>query len=163
MKFNLSDDLRCAGTYTQPYGADSEYGAQAIELGAYADGTGTSKEGFTTNEFGVTCGYKLDLAKGRVWLIGGGFLQDFSYSQTVQLPFGGLGASAGSSATLAFKDDYRPGYRLGVAYEIPEIALRGQLLYRSAVQHTPGGGTGDKFSVQDPNGPDPVFDRNRLN
>jgi long-chain fatty acid transport protein len=157
VKFNLSDDLRCAGTYTQPFGADSEYGPQAILVGAMADGTGTSKEGFTTDEFGVTCGYKFDLAKGRAWVIGGGFLQDFNYSQTVQLPFGGLGAPAGSSATLSFKDDYQPGYRLGVAYEIPEIALRAQLLYRSAVEHNPGGSSGDTFSIQTPDGPGPVF------
>ena len=72
------DDLRCAGTYTQSFGADSEYGPQAILFGSLADGTGTVSEGFDTNEFGATCGYKFDLAKGRAWLIGGAFLQDFS-------------------------------------------------------------------------------------
>ena len=38
-----------------------------------------------------------------------------------------LAASAGwlNTGTLRFKDDYEPGYRLGVAYEIPDIALRG--------------------------------------
>ena len=46
------------------------------------------REGFTSNEFGATCGYKFDLAKGRAWLIGGGFVQDFDYSQTVQFTFG---------------------------------------------------------------------------
>ena len=64
IKFNVTDDLRCAGTYTQPFGADSEYGPQAILFGSLADGTGTMSEGFTSNEFGATCGYKFDLAKG---------------------------------------------------------------------------------------------------
>ena len=64
IKFNVTDDLRCAGTYTQPFGADSEYGPQAILFGSLADGTGTVSEGFDTNEFGATCGYKFDLAKG---------------------------------------------------------------------------------------------------
>src|SRR5690606_5267294 len=84
VKFNLTDDLRCAGTYTQPFGADSEYGPQAIEFGGWADGTGTVSEGFDTNEFAGTCAYKFDMGKGRAWLIAGGFLQDFSYSQTVR-------------------------------------------------------------------------------
>lgn len=153
VKFNLTDDFRCAGTYTQSFGADSEYGPQAITFGAMADGSGTMREGFTSNEFGATCGYKFDLAKGRAWLIAGGFLQDFDYSQTVQFVFGGpLGLPAGSTGTLKFKDDYQPGYRLGVAYEIPEMALRAQLLYRSAVDHSPSGGPGDTFTLRLPNG-----------
>lgn len=154
VKFNLTDDLRCVGTYTQPFGADSVYGPQAILFGAAADGTGTMKEGFITNEFGATCGYKFDLAKGRAWLIGGGFLQDFDYSQTVQFstPFPPFPPAAGGTATLAFRDDYQPGYRLGVAYEIPEIALRAQLIYRSEVEHSPSGGPGDTFTVRLTNG-----------
>ena len=153
VKFNLSDDLRCAGTYTQSFGADSEYGPQAILVGAMADGTGTMREGFTSNEFGATCGYKFDLEKGRVWLIGGGFLQDFDYSQTVQFTFGYPSLLLpGSTATLSFKDDYQPGYRLGVAYEIPEIALRAQLLYRSSVNHSPSDSPSDSFTVRNPDG-----------
>ncbi len=138
VKFNLNDDLRCAGTYTQPFGADSEFGPQAIEIGAAADGTGTMREGFTTDEFGLTCGYKFNLAKGRAWLIGGGFLENFDYSQTVELgaPYGLL---SGSPATLRFDGGYEPGFRLGAAYEIPEMALRAQLMYRSEVTHTPDG------------------------
>jgi long-chain fatty acid transport protein len=159
IKFNLTDDLRCAGTYTQPFGADSEYGPQAVLIGSMADGTGTMREGFTSNEFGATCGYKFDLAKGRAWIIGGAFVQDFDYSQTVQFTFGGPGGlpPIGSTGTLKFKDDYQPGYRLGVAYEIPEIALRAQLLYRSAIDHSPSGGSGDTFTVQPPIGNALVF------
>jgi len=141
VKFNLTDDLRCAGTYTQPFGADSEYGPQAILFGALADGTGTVKEGFETNEFAATCGYKFDLAKGRAWLIAGGFLQDFDYSQTVQ--FGAIpavpGPLQGTNAILQFDGGYEPGFRIGAAYEIPEIALRAQLMYRSEIHHTPDG------------------------
>lgn len=157
VKFNITDDLRCAGTYTQPFGADSKYGAQAIEFGGWADGTGTTAEEFITNEFGATCAYKFDLAKGRAWLIGGAFLQDFSYSQTVRfngtiIAAGllGQGTPAGiagfyganlnnTDATLKFDGGYEPGFRIGAAYEIPEIALRAQILYRSEVTHTPEG------------------------
>src|SRR5690606_12774191 len=40
VKFNITDDLRCAGTYTQSFGAGAEYGPQAITAGLI-DGTGT--------------------------------------------------------------------------------------------------------------------------
>ena len=101
-----------------------------------ADGTGTNSEGFTSNEFGLTCGAKFDAGPGQAWLIGGVFMQDFTYEQVVTFA-PGAPFTAGSQATLAFDDEYRLGYRVGVAYEVPEIALRGQLLYRSAVTHTP--------------------------
>lgn len=157
IKFNLTDDLRCAGTYTISFGADSEYGPQAIVFGGLADGTGTVREGFTSNEFGATCGYKFDLPKGRMWILGGAFLQDFSYSQTVRfngtvlnaglqgagVPAGDAlllaGGLNGSDATLRFDGGYEPGFRIGAAYEIPEIALRAQIMYRSEVHHTPDG------------------------
>jgi long-chain fatty acid transport protein len=138
IKFNVMEDLRCAGTYTQPFGADSEYGPQAILFGMAADGTGTINEGFETNEFGLTCGYKFDLAKGRAWLLGGGFLQDFSYSQTVRFA-DAFPIVGGGTGTLKFDGNYEPGFRIGAAYEIPEIALRAQIMYRSKVEHTPDG------------------------
>jgi len=153
IKMNLSDDFRCVGTYTQPFGADSEFGPQSITFGMATDGTGTVREGFTSDEFGATCGYKFDLAKGRMWLLGGGFLQNFDYSQTVQFAPFVPNVPPGGTGTLSFKDDYQPGYRLGVAYEIPEIALRAQLLYRSAVDHSPGGGNGDTFTIRAASGP----------
>ncbi len=157
VKFNLTDDLRCAGTYTTSFGADSEFGPQAILFGGLADGTGTVSERFTSNEFGATCGYKFDLPKGRMWLLGGAFLQDFDYSQTVQingtvlntgLQLAGVDSGTalflssnlnGTNATLKFDGGYEPGFRIGAAYEIPEIALRAQIMYRSQVNHTPDG------------------------
>ena len=152
IKLNLAEDLRCAGTYTQSFGSGADYGTQATTAGLI-DATGTMREGFTSNEFGATCGYKFDLAKGRVWLLGGGFLQDFDYSQTVRFstPFP-VPPLAGGTGTLSFRDEYQPGYRLGVAYEIPEIALRAQLMYRSAVDHSPSGGSSDNFTARLPDG-----------
>lgn len=141
VKFNVTEDLRCAGTYTQPFGADSVYGPQAVLFGMLADGTGTMSEEFITNEFAATCGYKFDLAKGRAWLIGGAFIQDFSYSQDIMFANSPLipALLRGTEAELSFDGGYEAGFRIGAAYEIPEYALRGQILYRSEVTHTPDG------------------------
>lgn len=175
VKFNITDDLRCAGTLTQAFGAGSTYGPQAIAFGGYADGTGTVNEGFETYEFGGTCGYKFDLAKGRAWILGGAFVEDFSYSQTVRFfgpvlnlalqkagvpaPQAGYLSSAlnGTDATLAFDGGYQPGFRIGAAYEIPEIALRVQLMYRSEVNHEADGTFTTALDGVDPPGPTPPF------
>ena len=85
-----------------------------------ADGTGTIREGFTTDEFGLTCGYKFDLAKGRAWLIGGGFLQNFDYSQTVIAVPGPLSDRRRSGSMANMSRDFG----LGAAYEIPEMAVQ---------------------------------------
>lgn len=153
VKFGITDDLSCAGTMTEAYGANATYGLDAIVAGM-ADGTGTSEKGFTSTEIGATCGYKFDLPKGRAWIIGGVFGEDFKYSETVLLlrdqyldlgshPFGllnlGGGFDGATTGTLSFDGEYELGYRVGVAYEIPEIALRAQLMYRSAVDHNPDG------------------------
>jgi long-chain fatty acid transport protein len=158
VKYQLADSLGCAGTQTISFGSGATYGPQAIQIGALADGTGTVSEGFTSNEFGLTCGYNFQFANGhKLWFLGGMFAEDFNYEQTVQflgpiISQGLIGAGVpqaqalalgnvlnGTRSTLAFDGDYEFGYRGGIAYEIPEIALRAQLLYRSEVTHRPSG------------------------
>ena len=138
-KLKLHDNLSCAGTATESFGAGASYGPQAVLAGLMV-GNGVKSEGFTSNELGLTCGANVAVGPGRLWVLGGVFLQDFKYAQTVTLnpAIPGIGALGGTDATLAFDEEYKLGYRVGVAYEIPEIALRAQLLYRSEVNHTPG-------------------------
>jgi long-chain fatty acid transport protein len=138
IKLNINDDARCAATYTQSNGGDSSYGAQAVAAGKLTGASGTVSTNFVSNEIGLTCGYKLSLGKGNFWLLGGVLFEDFTYTEVVQFgPF--AGPLNGSNATLAFNGKYDFGYRVGAAYEIPEIALRAQLMYRSSVEHTPDG------------------------
>tara|TARA_Y100000815_G_scaffold199753_1_gene183318 strand:- start:195 stop:1472 length:1278 start_codon:yes stop_codon:yes gene_type:complete len=130
-KFNITDDLRCAGTYTQPFGAKATYGPDAIQAGLYGTGQGTEYSDFITNEIGLTCGYKFKVGPGNLWLLGGGFVEDISYEE-------GTYVFANNPALLTVLDlheDYKPGFRLGAAFEVPEIALRVQAMYRSEVKH----------------------------
>ncbi len=133
-KFELTDNLACAATYTQPFGGSSTYGTQAQAADSAADdpagplpGNAASKKKFTTNEYGLACDVKIQAGPGNIHFIGGGFLQSFVYKQNTLY------------GDLTLKDDSAPGYRLGVAYEIEEYALRAQLMYRSEVKHEADG------------------------
>lgn len=120
-------DLNCVGSYTQPFGADSEYsGAVTFH---------TASQTLKTNEYGLTCAYGFDMPKGRLSVIGGGFYETVDYSQArnFTLAFGVPGDSNVDLTSNAL------GYRLGIGYEIPEYALKAQLLYRSQTNHDASG------------------------
>jgi long-chain fatty acid transport protein len=116
-KFNITDDFRCATTFAQPYGGGQDWPVPYRE-------TGKRSEEFTVNEFGATCGYKFDLAKGRAWIIGGLYYETFDYDLV-----------AGGGALAVNLNSYDFGYRVGAAYEIPEIALKVEGMYRSGTEH----------------------------
>lgn len=119
----LNDNVSCVGSYSQPYGADSTYsGAITFHIAA---------QSLASNEFGLTCGYGMDLSKGRLSIIGGVFYETIEYEQARNflVAFGNAGDSTLNLKSRAF------GYRVGVGYEIPEIALKATLMYRSQTDH----------------------------
>ena len=89
-----------------------------------------------TNEFGLTCAYGFDLTTGRLSLIGGGFYETIDYSQARNFTGYGFGVTGDSTVELTSN---ALGYRLGIGYEIPEYALKAQLLFRSATNHDASG------------------------
>lgn len=122
-KIRLHESFSCAATYAQPFGASATFGdqAQAADFAATRNATINSK--FLTHEYGATCAGKFAAGMGNAYLIGGVFLQTFDYDEPTTL------------GKLHLEDDSAFGYRLGAAYEIPEYALRAQVLYRSEVEH----------------------------
>ncbi len=123
LKLNITDDFRCAGTVSQPYGGSVSY---AVPFGTSAK----LSEKFTITEFGATCGYKFDLSKGQAWVLGGVFQESFNYD--LSAVGGRINVNLGSTDV---------GFRLGAAYAIPEIALRAELMYRSSTRHEADGTT----------------------
>lgn len=126
VKYQIVPNASCAGTYTHAYGAAGDWSAGGGTV------TGKLTEEFIVHELGLTCGLNFDVGPGKLWVIGGGFLEYFDYERT-----GVLRGLTGPGAALNGQPNYLEltgrdaGYRLGVAYEVPDIALRGQLLYRS--------------------------------
>lgn len=128
VKFNLGDNFRCAGTLVDNNGGSATY--------AVPKPSGKLNEDFTTNEKAVTCGVKFQAGPGNVWVLGGGFTEDFNYNRINQysIPGSGGGEIVLPRATLDLHGQ-KFGYRVGLAYEIPEIALRGQVMYRSGTDY----------------------------
>ncbi|MDI6025836.1 outer membrane protein transport protein [Corticibacterium sp. UT-5YL-CI-8] len=118
VKFNILEDLRCAGTYTQSFGGAATWPTPSGLVGKL-------DEDFHVNEFGATCGYKFDVGKGRLWVLGGAFVEKVDY-QLIAQP-----VRLGGTLLDGTLTDTNVGWRAGLAYEIPDIALRAQIMYRS--------------------------------
>lgn len=123
IKFNLGDNFRCAGTLVDNNGGSATY--------AVPKPSGKLVEDFTTNEKAVTCGVKFQAGPGNVWVLGGGFTEDFNYNRINEYA---VGPYTLPKAVLDLQGQ-KFGYRIGLAYEIPEIALRGQVMYRSGTNY----------------------------
>lgn len=130
VKFAITENFACAGTFTQPFGATSEYESP---YGA----PGKLSEDLTLNEFGATCAAFFDVGPGRLAVLGGAFVEQLDYD-LYALPLGLFGQPLNIS--LGGSDE---GWRAGLAYEVPEIAFRAQLLYRSGTSY---GATGTASS-----------------
>lgn len=128
VKFNVSDNLRCEGTYTQSFGGDTEYESPKLPSGALS-------EVFHTDEFGAACAVRFTMGTGVLSVIGGGFVEQLNYERVTDLsiPTGGA-LPPGSLAVLKLKgEEY--GYRAGLAYEIPDIKARFSIMYRSETDY----------------------------
>ncbi len=114
---------------------------------------------FDSDEFGMTCRASYASDYGRFSLLGGLFVENFEFqgqslgqrrldSAFAGTPVGAALAATGSSlflptfADVDVRGEFQTGFRVGAAYEKPEIALRVQVLYRSEVEHDAVSGTG---------------------
>ncbi|RWP57829.1 outer membrane protein transport protein [Mesorhizobium sp.] len=133
IKANIFEPVDCLATYTEPYGAEADFGMN----NAYSP---TAVEYYVkTNDFGLTCSYKVNVGKGFLRFIGGVSYQevDAFLSRQTLLAFGNTGLGKFKLSDEAW------GWRVGTAYEIPEIALRASLMYSSSYKYDGLSGTVD--------------------
>lgn len=134
IKIGLGEYLSCAGTIATPYGGHAEYDVPdhldrpTMINGAIAN-FGKKYEEFTITEMGLTCGVKFQVGPGNLYVLGGGFQERFDYDRANWL------SPDGSAVARLQLDGTQYGYRVGAAYEVPEIALRGELMYRSGTEY----------------------------
>lgn len=125
IKMNLFEPVDCLGTYTEPYGVYAKYGTD----NAYSPSAVELDVG--TKDYGLTCSYKFDLGKGSARIIGGVSYQevDAFLSRQTLLSFGNTGIGNFQLGDNAWS------WRIGAAYEIPEMALRASLMYSAAYKY----------------------------
>lgn len=127
LKLQLTDNFSFGLLYDQPFGAKAEYQSIGPWSAFSAAGEGTSAEvhtenltflfGFQPNEnWNFYAGPVYQQAKGEVSLRGAAY-------------------SAVSGYDANMKKDGELGWAAGLAFQIPEIALKASLTYRSEVEH----------------------------
>lgn len=134
LKIQATDKISVGLLFDQPFGAKAEYAA-----GDHAfsfDGEGTSAE-VTTENLTLLVGFQpnanWNFYAGPVWQQAKGevHLRGTAYSA-----FGGPAPGLGNLKYDAnMKNDDAWGWAAGVAYQIPEIALKASLTYRSEIKH----------------------------
>ena len=119
VKANVIDPVDCVGTYSEPFGADQYHGLN----NAFSQ-TAVKFE-VDTKDFGLTCSYKMQLGRGMARIIGGVSYQEIDafLSRQTLLQFGNPGVGTFDLSDNAWS------WRIGAAYEIPEIAFRASVVY----------------------------------
>ncbi|WP_104667266.1 OmpP1/FadL family transporter [Ensifer adhaerens] len=126
IKAAIGDSFDCMADYSQPWGAHSKPG---VNWAGANDNTETKVE---SDNYAATCSYKWAVGPGQFRVIGGVFYQEVSgfKERLVRPPVPAFGTSGIGRLDLE-GDGW--GWRAGVAYEIPEYAVRASLVYNSAV------------------------------
>ncbi|MBP0615261.1 outer membrane protein transport protein [Jiella mangrovi] len=160
-----NDMVGCAGTATEPFAASADYSglpegalpeqvsstqstsaADRLDFTSATAVSRTQKISFDSKELGLTCRLSYTADSGRYSLLGGVFVEDFQFEGTsfaTRYAAAGVPIAAVTSRIEVESDgDYKPGFRIGAAYEIPEYALRVQAMYRSEVKHDDVSGDG---------------------
>jgi long-chain fatty acid transport protein len=130
-KAGLVEGVDCLADYSQPWGVHTKPGADWV--GAQHN----IETKVNSDNYALTCSYKFDVGAGQLRVIGGAFYQEVSGFKERQVvtteTLTALGQTGSGVGRLDLEGDGY-GWRFGVAYEIPEYALRASLVYNSEVK-----------------------------
>ncbi|MEM8650601.1 MAG: outer membrane protein transport protein [Pseudomonadota bacterium] len=135
VKTTVAPGVDCLATYTEPFGGDASYGTGNIFSPS------TVEFFLDTQDYGLTCSYQFsagDTSLGDSYIrviAGGSYLEAEGFLSRQSFLFGSalLGVAPLTELGLGtFEiEDETFGWRAGLAYEIPEIALNATILYSS--------------------------------
>jgi long-chain fatty acid transport protein len=128
VKAGLFEDADCLVQYSQPWGAHTNPGPD------WRGANSNIETEIESDSYELTCSYSFDVGPGEFRIIGGGFHQELSgFKERLVFPAGAPGIVGSGVGRLDLSTEGQ-GYRVGAAYEMPEIALRASLVYNSAVE-----------------------------
>lgn len=137
-KVGVTDNVDCLADYSEPFGARSNPGLN------WAGAQYAVTEKIYSHNYGLTCSYKFDVGPGQFRLIGGGFYQEVGgYKEELVFPFVASPAFPYDGTGRLDLAGHGWGWRTGLAYEIPEYAMRASLVYNSQVKYDNLAGTVD--------------------
>ncbi|MCA4798318.1 MULTISPECIES: OmpP1/FadL family transporter [Acinetobacter] len=125
IKVQATDKISLGLLYDQPYGADATY---QVDGSDFSDGTEGTKVEVRTHNLTALIGYQptenWNIYAGPVW-------------QTVEAEIKLYGAAykALSGYNIKIEQEEAFGWLAGFAYQIPEIALKASITYRSEIKH----------------------------
>lgn len=123
IKADILDLASCLVSVQNPFGADTS------RTNAYAAMTKQAvSESITSTDIGLTCAVGVQAGPGVISLIGGVSAQNLDYQSKVP-------TSTTTSTPLSI-NGWSTGWRAGLAYEIPEYALRVSAIYNAPVSYT---------------------------
>ncbi len=146
VKAGIGDSVDCMADYSQPWGAHTNPGSN------WAGANDNIETKIESDNYAATCSYKWDVGQGQFRIIGGGFYQEVGgFKERLVTDLSPFGSPLSGVGRLDLEGSGW-GWRTGVAYEIPEYALRASLVYNSAVDLDNLGGTIDLTNTLLPNG-----------
>jgi long-chain fatty acid transport protein len=132
LKLQVADQFSVGLLYDQPFGADAEY----TQSTAFTNAQGNTQVEVDTQNLALILGFQptenWNIYGGAVYqtVKGNVSLRGSTYSVLGGVPAAAIG---GYDAKIKETDGY--GWLAGVSYQIPEIALKASLTYRSEIDH----------------------------
>ncbi|MBN7778342.1 transporter [Nitratireductor aquimarinus] len=125
LKVGIGEQVDCLVDYSEPWGVHTNPGAN------WAGANHNIETKVNSHSFGGTCSYKMQAGKGQFRVLGGVFYQKLEgFKERLVTPASPFGNGVGR---LDLKGS-GVGWRVGAAYEMPEIAFRASLVYNSRVK-----------------------------
>jgi long-chain fatty acid transport protein len=131
LKAGFGESVDCMVDYSQPWGAHTNPGAN------WMGANDNIETKIDSDNYAATCSYKMPAGSGQFRVLGGVFYQEVGgFKERLVAPVPTLlGTSAlGNGIGRLDLEDNGVGWRVGAAYEIPEIAFRASLVYNSSVK-----------------------------
>ncbi len=118
----LGDTATCMASYREPWAGHANYG----QTWTYA--ASATEQHFSSSDFGITCGARIPLSKGQLHFVGGVSHQTIEYELIRAIGVAGLATTNVRDSGIA--------WRAGLAFDIPEYALRTSLIYNSSIDYS---------------------------
>lgn len=155
MRYQVAEGVTCAAQFEQPFAAQVSYADDSIayvatnELGQPidADGNPTADASkmvtksapidtkYESESFTVACGYSMALSTGSIKVFAGPKIQKVNGAFNEDLSPSATATGINDNLTVELDGGSEFGYIAGLAYEIPEIALRASILYHSQIDY----------------------------